>query len=83
MRQVLEALFAALIEELSQPGGRVEIEHLGALESRLVKNSPRGRLMGKHGIIRVPPKDRLAVTYRMKNTLYTYLFNIIYVYFSM
>jgi nucleoid DNA-binding protein len=65
VRQVLDALFAALTEELSQPGGRVEIEHFGVLESRLVRNSPQGRLMGKHGIIRVPPKVRLVVTYRM------------------
>jgi nucleoid DNA-binding protein len=65
VRQVLEALFAALTEELSQPGVHVEIEHFGVLESRLVKNNPRGRLMGKHDIIRALPKDRLVVTYRM------------------
>lgn len=65
VRQVLDALFAALTEELSQPGGRVEIEHFGVLESRLVKNSPHGRLMGRDGVTRIPPKDRLVVTCRI------------------
>lgn len=65
VRQVLDALFAALTEELSQPGGRVEIEHFGVLESRLVKNSPRGRLIGRDGVTRTPPKERLVVTFRL------------------
>lgn len=64
VRQVLDALFAALTEELSQPGGRVEIEHFGVLESRLVKNSPNGRLMGKDGVTRKPPSERLVITFR-------------------
>lgn len=69
MRQVLDALFAALTEELSQPSGRVEIEHLGVMESRLVKNSPNGRLMGKDGVTRQPPCERLVITFRGANTL--------------
>jgi nucleoid DNA-binding protein len=64
VRQVLDALFEALAEELTQPGGRVEIEHFGVLESRLIRNSPRGRLIGKDGITRRPPKERLVITFR-------------------
>jgi nucleoid DNA-binding protein len=64
VRQVLDALFAALTEELSRPGGRVEIEHFGVLESRFVKNSPRGRLIGKDGVVRTPPNERLVITFR-------------------
>ncbi len=69
VRQVLDALFAALTEELSRPGGRVEIEHFGVLESRLVNNSPYGRLMGKDGITRTPPKERLVVTFRAAKSM--------------
>lgn len=69
VRQVLDALFAALTEELSQPGGRVEIEHFGVLESRLVKNSPLSRLTGKDGVTRTPPKERLVVTFRSAKCL--------------
>lgn len=64
VRQVLDALFEALAEELSGPGGRVEIEHFGVLESRLIRNSPRGRLTGKDGITRKPPSERLVITFR-------------------
>jgi nucleoid DNA-binding protein len=64
VRQVLDALFAALTEELSQPGGRVEIEHFGVLESRLVKNSPNGRLIGRDGVRRIPPIERFVIMFR-------------------
>jgi len=64
VRQVLDALFEALAEELTQPGGRVEIEHFGVLESRLIRNSPRGRLTGKDGTTRQPPRERLVITFR-------------------
>jgi nucleoid DNA-binding protein len=64
VRQVLDSLFAALTEELSQPGGRVEIEHFGVLESRLIRNSPRGRLTSKDGVTRHPPSERLVITFR-------------------
>lgn len=70
VRQVLDALFAALTKELSQPGGRVEIEHFGVLESRLVKNSPHGRLMGRDGVERCPPKTRRVVTFRAAKSLH-------------
>lgn len=69
VRQVLDALFAALTEELSQPGGRVEIEHFGVLESRVVKNSQRGRLMGLDGEIRHPRAERLITTLRISKSL--------------
>jgi nucleoid DNA-binding protein len=65
VRQALDALFTALTEELSQPGGRVEIEHFAVLESRLVKNSSSGWLISKDGVTRIPPKDRLVVTCRI------------------
>lgn len=74
VRQVLDALFAALTEELSQPGGRVEIEHFGVLESRLVKNSPQGRLIGRDGITRTPPEERLVITFRSGKQLRSRLF---------
>jgi nucleoid DNA-binding protein len=64
VRQVLDALFAALTEELSRPGGRVEIEHFGVLESRLIRNSPHGRLIGRDGVTRQPPRERLVITFR-------------------
>lgn len=73
VRQVLDALFTALTEELSQPGGRVEIEHFGVLESRMVKNSPNGRLMGRDGFMRTPLKDRLVVTFRAAKQLKRHL----------
>ncbi|MBL8165266.1 MAG: HU family DNA-binding protein [Anaerolineae bacterium] len=64
VRQVLDALFAALTEELSRPGGRVEIEHFGVLESRLIPNSPRGRLIGKDGVVRQPPSEKRIIIFR-------------------
>jgi nucleoid DNA-binding protein len=64
VQQVLDALFTALTEELSRPGGRVEIEHFGVLESRLIPNSPRGLLVGKDGVVRKPPTKRLVITFR-------------------
>lgn len=69
VRQVLDALFAALTEELSQPGGRVEIEHFGILESRLVKNSLNGRLIGRDGVTRKPPSERLVIVFRTARKL--------------
>jgi nucleoid DNA-binding protein len=69
VRQVLDALFAALTEELSQPGGRVEIEHFGVLESRLVKNSPLSRLIGIDGKTRHPHSERLVITLRVSKSL--------------
>jgi nucleoid DNA-binding protein len=70
VRQVLDALFTALTKELSQPGGRVEIEHFGVLESRLVKNGQNGRLIGRDGIMRIPPKERFVVTFRAAKCLH-------------
>ncbi|MBI5668396.1 MAG: HU family DNA-binding protein [Chloroflexi bacterium] len=64
VQQVLDALFATLTEELSQPGGRVEIEHFGVLESRLMRNSPHGQLIGRDGVVRQPPSERLVITFR-------------------
>ena len=64
VRQVLDALFEALAEELTQPDGRVEIEHFGVLKSRLIRNSSRGRLTGKDGVKRQPPSERLVITFR-------------------
>jgi nucleoid DNA-binding protein len=69
VRQVLDALFAALTEELSRPGGRVEIEHFGVLESRLVRNSPNGRLIGRDGVARQPPSGRLVITFRAAKSI--------------
>ncbi len=65
VQQVLDSLFTLLAEELSRPGGRVEIEHFGVLESRLIPNSPRGLLIGKDGVTRKPPTERLVSTFRM------------------
>jgi len=53
-----------LAEELTHPGGRVEIEHFGVLESRLIRNSPRGRLTGADGVTRTPPSKRLVITFQ-------------------
>lgn len=64
VQQVLDALFAAMADELARPHGRVEIEHFGVLESRLIRNSPNGRLIGKDGVVRQPPKERKVVTFR-------------------
>ncbi|MEQ9030970.1 MAG: HU family DNA-binding protein [Aggregatilineales bacterium] len=69
VKQVLDALFVALAEELAPPGGRIEIEHFGVIESRMVKNSPRGKLIGKDGVTRVPPRERLVVTFRAAKQL--------------
>jgi len=69
VRQVLDALFDALAEELTQPGGRVEIQHFGVLESRLIRNSPRGRLIGKDGVTRQPSSERLVITFRAARSL--------------
>ncbi|MBI5668407.1 MAG: HU family DNA-binding protein [Chloroflexi bacterium] len=69
VRQVLDALFAALTEELSQPGGRVEIEHFGVLESHLLPNSAQGKLIGTDGISRQPPSRRLTTTFRASKSL--------------
>ncbi|MBZ0280741.1 MAG: HU family DNA-binding protein [Anaerolineae bacterium] len=69
VRQVLDALFVALTEELSQSGGRVEIEHFGVLESRVISNSPHGKLIGQDGIIRQPSTERFIVIFRAAKTL--------------
>jgi nucleoid DNA-binding protein len=69
VRQVLDALFVVLTEELSRPSGRVEIEHFGVLESRLIRNSPHGRLTGKDGVTRTPPEARLVITFRAAKRL--------------
>lgn len=70
VRQALDALFAALAEELTQPGGgRVEIEHFGVLESRIIRSSRRGRLMGADGVTRIPPAERRVITFRAAKRL--------------
>lgn len=69
VQQVLDALFETLADELARPHGRVEIEHFGVLESRVVKNSPKGRLVGKDGVVRQPPRERRMITFRMAKAL--------------
>lgn len=69
VRQVIDALFNAMAEELTQPDGRVEIEHFGVLVSHLIENSPRGKLVGKDGVTRRPPKSRLVITFRAAKRL--------------
>lgn len=70
VRAVLDALFVLLAEELVRPeGGRVEIEHFGVLESRVIRNSPHGRLTSSDGIRRTPPRERLVITFRAAKRL--------------
>jgi nucleoid DNA-binding protein len=69
VQQVLDSLFVAMADELARPRGRVEIEHFGVLESRLVKNSPNGRLVGKDGVVRQPPSERRVITFRAAKTM--------------
>jgi nucleoid DNA-binding protein len=69
VRQVVDALFGLLAEELARPGGRVEIEHFAVLESRLIRSSSRGRLTSSDGITRTPPEERLVITFRAAKRL--------------
>jgi nucleoid DNA-binding protein len=65
VQQVLDALFVALAEELTRPeGGRVEIEHFGVLESRVIRVRSAGRLTGRDGVMRTPPGTRRVITFR-------------------
>jgi nucleoid DNA-binding protein len=69
VRQVVEAAFAVLAEVLARPGGRVEIEHFGVLESRLLATRPCGVLRGKDGGRRRLPSQRVVVTFRASKRL--------------
>lgn len=70
VQQVLDALFDALAAELTRPeGGRVEIEHFGVLESRVIRVRSAGRLTGRDGVTRQPPTTRRVITFRVAKKL--------------
>ncbi|MCA9885054.1 MAG: HU family DNA-binding protein [Anaerolineae bacterium] len=60
VRWVIDALFAAIQTELATNGARVEIEHFGVWENRIVKNQDRSRLAGNI----VPVSEHSIVTFR-------------------